>query len=129
MEANMGKWKGVLYTSDTGTPAEREAISGLLRVMMGDAFATLDQRTAPIRINHQNDVHDLVVGTVAHLHIHGIKGPNDEITKVVNAPSPLAFPVMSCALADVDTYDDGTTSWYFTGRNGFYADFDLLNTQ
>jgi hypothetical protein len=129
MEANMGKWKGVLYTSDTGTRVEREAITGLLRVMMGDAFATLDQRTAPIRITRHDDLHDLTVGTVARLHIHGIKGPNGEITKVVNAPSPLAFPVMSCALADVNTYDDGTVSWSFTGRNGFYADFDLSNIQ
>jgi hypothetical protein len=125
MEANAGKLKGVLYTSDTATPAEREAIAGLLHVMMDDGFATLDERTAPIRITRHGDVHDLTVGTVAHLHIHGIKGPNGKTTRIVNAPSPYAFPVMSCALADVDTYNDGTTSWSFTGRNGFFADFDL----
>ena len=129
MESNMGKWKGVLYTSDQGTPAEREAIMGLLRVMMGDAFATLEQRTAPIQIIRQGDIHDLTVGTVARLRIHGVKGPNGEITKILNAPSPLAYPVMFCTLADVHTYNDGKSSWSFTGRNGFYADFDLSNTE
>lgn len=63
MEGNLGKWKGVLYTSDQGTPGEREAIAGLLHVMMGDAFATLEQRTAPIQISRRGDIHDLTVGT------------------------------------------------------------------
>ncbi len=129
MEGNMGKWKGVLYTSDKGTSAEREAITGLLHVMMGDAFANLDQRTAPIEISRWGDIHDLTVGSVAHLRIHGVKGPNGEIAKILNAPSPLAFPDMFCALADVHTYDDGKSSWSFTGRNGFYADFDLSNRE
>ena len=127
MEATMGKWKGVLYTSDKGTSAEREAVTGLLHVMMGDAFASLEQRTAPILITRQDDIHDLTVGTVARLRIHGVKGPHGEITTVLNAPSPLAYPVMSCALADIHTYDDGKSSWSFTGRNGFFADFDLSN--
>ena len=41
MEATMGKWKGVLYTSDTGTTAEREAVNALLRVMMASHHGTL----------------------------------------------------------------------------------------
>jgi len=127
MEATLGKWKGVLYTSDQGTPAERDAVDGLLSAMMGDAFVSLEKRTAPIVISRQDDVHDLTVGTVARLRIHAVKGPNGEITRVVDAPSPLAFPVMSCALSDVHTYDDGKSSWSFKGRNGFYADFDLSN--
>ena len=129
MEATMGKWKGVLYTSDKATPAERDAITGLLRVMMDDAFASLEQRTAPISITRQDDVHDLKVGTVARLRIHGVKGPNGKVTTVLDAPSPLAYPVMSCALAEIHTYDDGTSSWSFTGRNGFFADFELSNKQ
>jgi hypothetical protein len=127
MEATMGKWKGVLYTSDTGTPAERDAINGLLRVMFGDGFATPEERTAPIQIKRDNDVHDLTIGKVAHLRIHALKGQDGEITKILNAPSPLAYPVMTCAVADVHTYDDGKSSWDFAGRNGFYADFDLSN--
>jgi hypothetical protein len=127
MEADMGKWKGVLYTSDKGTPAEREAVTGLLPVMMGNAFATLEQRTASIKLTRQGDIHDLTVGKVARLRIHGIKGPNGEAAKILNAPSPIAFPVFFCALADVHTYDDGVSSWSFPGRNGYYADFDLAN--
>jgi len=129
MEKNTGKWKGILYTSDQGTSAEREAIKGLLQAMMGNAFATLEPGTAPIQISRQGDVHELKVGTVAHLRIHGINGQNGEITRIVNAPSPLAFPVMFCALSDVDTYDDGVSSWSFSGRNGFFADFELLNSE
>jgi hypothetical protein len=129
MEATMGKWKGVLYTSDKGTSAEREAVTGLLHLMMGDAFASLEQRTAPILITRKDDVHDLTVGTVARLRIHGVKGPNGKITTVLDAPSPLAYPLMSCALADIHTYDDGKSSWSFNGRNGFFADFDLSNKE
>jgi len=129
MESTMGKWKGVLYTSDKSTLTEREAVYGLLREMMGDAFATLERRAAPILIARKGDVHDLTVGTVARLRIHGVKGPNGKIATILNAPSPLAFPVMSCALADVHTFDDGKSSWSFTGRNGFYADFDLSSKE
>lgn len=129
MEDNIGKWKGVLYTSDHGTPAEREAIKGLLQVMMGDAFASLEPRTAPIRIRQQEDKHELTVGTVAVLRIHGVKDQTGELTKILNAPSPLAFPVMFCARTDVDTYDDGVSSWSLPGRNGFFADFDLSNSE
>jgi hypothetical protein len=32
-------------------------------------------------------------------------------------------------VSDVDRYEDGTTSWSFTGRNGFYADLDLSSTR
>jgi hypothetical protein len=127
MEATMGKWRGVLYTPDTATPAQIEAINGLLRVMLDDAFATLEKRTAPIKIRRDKDVHDLTIGTVAHLRIHALKGQNGKITKVLNAPSPLGYPVMTCAVADVHTYNDGKASWDFAGRNGFYADFDLSN--
>lgn len=127
MEATMGKWKGILYTSDKGTTAEYKAITGLLHAMMDDAFAVLEERSAPIHIKREGDVHDLTVGTVAHLRIHALKGQNGEITKIFNAPSPLAYPVMSCAVADVHTYNDGRSSWSFTGRNGFYADFELSN--
>jgi hypothetical protein len=127
MEATMGNWKGVLYTSDTGTAAELEAIHGLLRAMMGQAFAALEERTAPIKIKREKDLHDLTVGKVAHLRIRALRGQNGKISKILNAPSPLAYPVMACAVAEVHTYDDGKSSWDFAGRNGFYADFDLSN--
>jgi len=129
MEKSMGKWKGVLYTSDKATPAEREAIKGLLRAMLGDAFATLEPRTAPIEISRKGDIHELRVGSVAHLRIHGVKGQNGEITRILNAPSPLAFPVMFCARSDVDAFNDGVSSWSFSGRNGFFADFELSNSE
>lgn len=129
MEATMGKWKGVLYMSDKATPAEREAIAGLMHVMLGDAFATLETRLAPIKIGRQGDIHELTVGTVAHLRIHGPKGQNGEPTKILNAPSPGEPAVIFCALADVNTYNDGVSSWSFTGRNGFYSDEDLSNTK
>jgi hypothetical protein len=130
MEGTMGKWKGVLYTADKGTPAEHDAITGLLPAMIGNnVFATLEQRTAPIQIRRQGDVHEVTAGTFAHLRIHGVKGPNGEITKVLNAPSPIAYPVMFCALADVNTYNDGKSSWSFSGKNGFFADFELSNLQ
>jgi len=121
----MGRWKGVLYTSDQATAAEREAVSGLLHAMMGDAFAQLEGRTAPIQIRREGDTHDLVVDHVAHLRIHAVKGPNGGVATIENAPSPLAFPIMRCALADIHIYDDGVSSWSFAGRNGFYADFKL----
>jgi hypothetical protein len=129
MEDNLGDWRGVLYLPDTATPAEREAVRGLVHAMLGDAFAALDERTAPIRIERRGDVHDLTVGTVARLRIHGTRGPDGEATRILSAPSPLAYPVMFCALADVHTYDDGQASWSFTGRNGFYADFHLSGAQ
>jgi len=129
MEASFGAWSGVLYVPDAATSAEREAVTALTRIMLGDAFATLDQRSAPIQITRRGDVHNLTVGTVARLRIHGLKGQNGQPTRILNAPSPLAYPVMWCALSDVDRYDDGTTSWSFTGRNGFYADFDLSSTR
>lgn len=125
MDANMGKWKGILYTSDQGTPAEREAITGLLPLLLGNAFATLEQRTAPIQVTRQGDIHDLTVGKVARLRIHGLKGPNGKPTRIVNAPSPYVYPEYFCAQADVHIYDDGVSSWSFPGRNGFYADIEL----
>ena len=129
MDANMGKWKGVEYTSDKATPAEREAIAALSPVIMGNAFGTLEQRTAPIQIIRQGDIHDLTVGNIARLRIHGIKGPNGKVTKILDAPSPNAYPVEFCAVAEIHTYDDGVTSWSFPGRNGFYADFNLSGSK
>ena len=127
MAATMGKWKGVLYMSDTATPAEREAVASLIHVMNGDAFATLETRFAPIKTSRQGDIQDLTVGTVAHLRIHALKGQNGEVTKILNAPS--GPPVLFCAIADVNTYNDGVSSWSFTGRNGSYSDEELSNTK
>ncbi len=129
MDANMGKWKGALYTSDKETAAEREAIKGLLPVLLGNAFGTLEQRTAPIEISRQGDIHELSVGKVARLRIHGLKGPNGKATKIVNAPSPNSYPEYFCAQADVHTYHDGVSSWSFPGRNGFYADVELSSNR
>lgn len=129
MEANLGKWRGVLYTSDKGTSAEREAIKGLLQSMVGGAFASLESRTAPIRISRQGDVHELKLDKVSHLRIRTVKGQNGEVATILNAPSPLAFPTMHCAVAEVHSFDDGVSSWSFPGRNGFYADFQLSSAQ
>lgn len=125
MDANMGKWKGVLYTSDKDTPAERAAIKGLLPAMLGNAFGTLEERTAPIEVTRQGDIHELTIGKVAHLRIHGLKAANGQPTRILNAPSPSTYPEYFCAQADVHTYDDGVSSWSFPGRNGFYADVEL----
>jgi len=129
MEANIGKWKGVLYTSDNATPAEREAIKGLWPVLLGNAFGTLEQRTAPIQVIRQGDIHELTVGKVARLRIHGLKAPNGKPTRILNAPSPGVYPEYFCAQADVNTYDDGASSWSFPGRNGFYSDVVLSSSQ
>jgi len=129
MEATVGTWEGVLYVSDTATPDEIAAVNGLLNAMMGGAFAKLDQRKAPIKAVSEGDIHELTLGEIAHLKIHAIKGPNGEPTKIVNAPSPIAFPEYYCAIADDNKYDDGTSSWAFTGRNAFYASFDLASTK
>ncbi len=129
MDANMGKWKGVLYAPDSATPAEREAIAVLSRAILGNAFGTLEQRTSPIQVTRQGDIHDLTLGKVGRLRIHGIKGPSGKATKILNAPSPGAFPVEFCAVAEVNSYDDGVSSWSFPGRNGFYGDFHLSSNQ
>lgn len=127
IEKNMGNWSGILYTSEKTTPAEFEAVNSLLNAMIGDAFATLDQRKAPIMIKSEGDVRDLTLGGIGHLRIHAIKAANGETTKIVNAPSPIAFRELYCAIADENKYDDGTSSWSFTGRNGFFTEFDLAN--
>jgi len=125
MDAAMGKWKGVLYTSDKATPAELEAIKGLLPALLGNAFGILEQRTAPLQVTRQGDIHELTVGKVARLRIHGLKDPNGKPARILNAPSPNAYPEYFCAQADVHTYDDGVSSWSFPGRNGYYADVVL----
>jgi len=127
MEESMGKWKGVLYTPDKATPTEREAVDSIVHEMLGDAFDTLEKRTAPIKITQQNDVHELTVGKDAHLRIHGLKNQAGEVTRIMNAPSPIAFPEYYCAKSDVNKFDDGKSTWSFTDRNGFYADFKLSN--
>ena len=129
IEKNIGNWEGVLYVSSTASPNEIAAVNGLLNTMMGGAFAKLDLRQAPIKAMSEGDVHELTLGEIAHLKIHAIKGPNGEPTKIVNAPSPIAFPEFYCAIADDNKYDDGTSSWAFTGRNGFYASFDLASKE
>lgn len=129
MEETLGSWEGVIYVSDTATPDEIEAVNGLLNAMVGGAFAKLDQRKAPINVMSEGDIHELTLGDIAHLKIHAIKGPNGEPTKIVNAPSPIAFAEYYCAIADDNKYDDGTSSWAFTGRNGFYTSLDLASTE
>ncbi len=127
MDSSMGKWKGILYTSEKATPAEREAMNGLLPALLGNAFGTLEQRTAPLQVARQGDIHELTIGKVARLRIHGFKGPNGEPTRILNAPSPNVYPEYYCGQADVHTYDDGVSSWSFPGRNSFYADVVLSN--
>lgn len=125
MEKNVGKIKGLLYTSDQGTPAEAEAVRGLVHVMLGDAFATLEPRRDSISIERKDDVHHLRLGKVGELKIHGIKDAKGALTEVRNAPSPLALPVMACGLADIHSFNDGKAKWAFRGRNAFIADYEL----
>lgn len=129
VEVSMGSWKGIVYTSESISPDELKAVNGLLHLMMGNAFSNLDQRKESISIKTADDVHELALGSIAKLRIHAIKNSNGEATKVVNAPSPIAFPEMSLAIADEHTYDDGTSSWSFPGRNGFFAEFDMKSAE
>lgn len=127
IEQNIGNWEGVLYTSSSATPDEKAAVKGLLHAMMGDAFSSLDERKESIAIKVAGDVHELTLGEIAHLKVHAIKGPDGKATKIVNAPSPIAFREFYCAIADENRYDDGVSSWSFAGRNGFYTTFDLAS--
>jgi hypothetical protein len=129
IEKNIGNWEGVLYVSSTATPEEIAAITDLLHAMVGDAFASLDQRKESIQITRKDDVQELVLGKIARLRVHAMKASNGEMTKIVNAPSPVAFREFYCAIADENKYDDGVSSWDFTGRNGFFTEFDLVSKE
>ena len=65
------------------------------------------------------------LGDIARLKVHALRGASGGLTVVNNAPSPIAFPAMTCAVADVHTYDDGSASWSLAGRNGFIAEVVL----
>lgn len=129
MEATKGKWSGTLYLPQDATEDERSAVKALGHKIIGDAFAELREETAPIEIKRDGEKHDLTMGKLARLRIHPIQAANGKTAQIINAPSPLAFPVMNCAIADVNSYDDGKVSWSFTGRNAFFSDFELSSGQ
>lgn len=121
----LGKLEGVLYLPQNATEAQRKAIGALMKKEMGAAFAKMDTKVVPIELTGDMGNYDLKIGTLAHLKISPLKGSNGHVTVIENAPSPLALPKEYCAMADVNTYDDGGTKWDFKGRNGYYGPFQM----
>jgi hypothetical protein len=125
LEKTLGKWEGVLYLSDKAGEDQNKAAAAILKKEFGEAFAKLETRKEPIEFKGKPGQYELSIGKIATLKISALKGSNGQVPCIKNAPSPLAFPEIYCAKADVHTYDDGTTKWDFAGRNGFYSPIEF----
>lgn len=125
MEKAMGKWSGIIYVSDKATEAQKNAVVDVMKAEMGPAFAKVEVKSAPIEIKRQEDQHELTIGKIGVLKIHGIKGATGQVMIIENPPSPIAPPKLWCAISDTNTYDDGTSKWDFKGRNAFYTEMEL----
>jgi hypothetical protein len=125
MEKAMGQWTGIIYVSDKATEAQKNAVVGVMKAEMGPAFAKVEVKSAPVEIRRQDDRHEVTVGKVGALTIHGIKGADGQVMTIENPPSPIAPPKLWCAVSEVNHYDDGTSKWDFKGRNGFYTEMEL----
>jgi hypothetical protein len=125
MEKALGQWTGIIYVSDKATPAQKNAAVDVMKAEMGQAFAKIEVKSAPIEIKSQEDRHEVSIGKVGTLKIKGIKGANGRVMVIENAPSPIAPPKLWCATSEVNSYDDGMTKWDFKGRNAFYTNIEL----
>jgi hypothetical protein len=125
LEKSMGQWEGVLFVPESATPAQQQAIETIMKAEMGSGFAKMEVKPTHIEISGKPGSQELKIGTVAHLKVAAIRGPNGQVPKIVNAPSPIALPVIYCAKSEVDTYQDGTNSWDFAGHNSFYGPFEM----
>ena len=121
----MGTWEGVLFVPESATQAQRDALAAIMKAEMGSAFAKMDVKSVPIAVKGTPGSQELSIGTIGHLKIAAVKGPNGRVPRIVNATSPLALPVEYVAKSEVDTFNDGTSSWDFPGRNSFYGPFEM----
>lgn len=127
IEKTAGSWEGVLFVPEAATPAQREALAAIINAEWGSAFSALNIRTAPVEMKGTPGYEDVTIGSIGHLKITPLKNAKGQVPKIVNPPSPLALPVNYCAKADINTYDDGTSSWNFAGRNSFYGPFEMVS--
>ena len=125
MEKSMGTLEGVLFLPASATDDQRKAIEAILRGEMGAMFAKLEVKTVPIQITGMVGHQEMTVGTIGHLKVAALKGKDGKVPTIVNAPSPIALPVEYCATSEIDTYQDGATSWDFAGHNSFYGPFEM----
>lgn len=120
-----GSWEGLLFVPEDATDEQRQAITAIARDQFGGAFARLDVRTAPIEATIKEAKQSATIGGVARLEATPLVGANGKVTKLENPPSPLVQPVLYYARADVHTYDDGATTWDFSGHNAFFGPFEM----
>ncbi len=122
----MGKWEGIIYVGDRASEAQKNAIVAILSGKWGKAFSKIDVKSAPIEFRMEGDRREATIGKVAVVKMTGIKGSNGKVPVIENPPFAL-IPRLSCAVAEVHTYDDGATKWDFSGRNAFYGPFEYRN--
>jgi len=121
----MGSWEGVIYVSSNATGEQKNAIVDVLATNWGKAFAKIDVRSEPIEfMRKEGDRYEVRIGKIAVLKSEPLKGAGGKAPVIKHATFSL-IPVLHCATADENTYDDGKgTKWDFKDRNSFYGPFD-----
>jgi hypothetical protein len=119
----MGHWEGTIYVDDRASEEQKKAIVAICSSRWGKAFSKVDVKSAPIEFRKEGDRRTALVGQIAVLKISGIKGSDGKVPSIENPPFAI-IPKLYCAKAETHTFDDGTTKWDFSGRNGFYGPFE-----
>jgi hypothetical protein len=122
---SIGSLEGVMYLPEDATDAQRDAIGAMMTKQMEGAFSKMDVRVADVEFDGEDGRYELEIEDVAKLETRPLEGKNGEVPAIVNPPFAISLPINYCGLADVHTYDDGTNSWDFAGRNSFYGPFEI----
>src|SRR5262249_3176619 len=120
----MGKWEGVIYISSNASAAQKNGIVDVLSTNWGKAFAKVEVKSEPIEFQKEGERHHGKIVKVCSVASAPIPGGGGKTPTIEHATFSL-IPVLHCAIASENTYDDGAgTKWDFKDRNSFFGPFD-----
>lgn len=123
MVQGIGKWEGVLYIGEKASAEQKKAVEEFVKGKFGPVFGKLDVKSAPIETKVEADRRELSMGKISTIKIAALKN-QDGTTPVIENPPFALYPRLTCAKAEVHTYDDGSSKWDFAGHNAFFGAFD-----
>jgi len=121
---SMGTWEGAIIIGSNATAEQKAGIVDVLSTNWGKAFSKVDVRSEPIDFKKEGEKHEVHVGKIAVVKTAPIQGHDGKATTIEHAAFSL-IPVLNCATATENTYDDGKgVKWDFKDRNSFFGPFD-----
>ena len=120
----MGSWEGAIIVGSNATAEQKAGIVDILSTNFGKAFSKVDVRSEPIDFKREGNKFEVHVGKIAVIKTTPLQGHDGKVPTIQHATFSM-IPVVHCATATENTYDDGKgVKWDFKERNSFFGPFD-----